>query len=80
MACLDSLQPEAKSIVREAHAGWLPTDQVHQLMADSSALGVPMTERQPIRPKGAWWPAAAVCCGRWGLLSNTDTSSSAPQP
>ena len=58
MACLDSLQPEAQRIVQEAHSGWLSTDQVHKLMANHKALGVPLTEQQPFRPQGA--PAASV--------------------
>ncbi len=53
MACLDSLQPAAQAIVLAAQAGWLGTDQVHQLMSNYSTLGLPMTEQQPIRPKGA---------------------------
>lgn len=64
MASLDSLQPAAQRIVQAAHTGWLESNQVHQLMAEHAALGVPLTEQQPARPKGEAPPLRLVFCCR----------------
>lgn len=67
MACWDSLQPAAKTIVRAAQAGWLGTDQIYQLMANYKTVGVPLIAMHPFRPKGAciaWRCNAAGFCAR----------------
>ena len=51
-ACLGSMHPDAQEIVRTAKLSWLPTEQVHKLMANHTSLGVPITMQQPYKPQG----------------------------